>query len=232
MITEIKVIPQEYEIIAMPSRKEYLDLLERAGRTCYLSEPKGDPGAFISGLVKRGHHSVIEHCGITLKVVTNRGITHEIVRHRLCSFSQESTRYCDYQGQPMEFIHPWWAKMPLYGNWTIPILTSTFYGELYETPEVSWIYAMIEAATNYRILREKGLKPEDARGVLPNDLRATIVWTANMREWRHILNLRGSLAAHPQFRELSRMILREFNRHYPEIFQDIAMKYEVVSVAV
>ena len=178
--------------------------IELAGRTCYKSEHKitaDSAKAFVRTLIRSGHESVLEHEKISIRVICDRGISHEIVRHRLCSYSQESTRYCDYGDGQVKFID-------MAG---------------YLTPEqyLVWGMAMVSAEKTYEELRKLGVKPQLARNVLPNSLKTEIVWSADLREWRLILKQRTSKAAHPQMRELAGMILDEFNRLLPEVFEDI-----------
>lgn len=194
-----------------------LELIEHAGRTCYKSEDKitkGSAEKFVKMITKRGHHSVIEHAFATVKIICDRGMTHEIVRHRLASYSQESTRYCNYKGG-VTFVIPSWidtlegeysflSKEPIDGraNWT-------------------WYKGMLDAERNYKDLLGMGWSPQQARSVLPNSLKTEIVITANVREWRHIFTLRCSKAAHPQMREIMIQVHQGMRKLIPIIFDDI-----------
>ena len=199
----MKLIEQSFEIMRIDAAP--LITIEKAGRTCYKSEDKiceGSAERFAKGLLKSGHESVIEHASATVKFITNRGVTHELVRHRLCAFSQESTRYVNYGGD-MKFIRPVWLKIDdLLSAW-------------------EFVNACEQAESYYKRLLECGWNPEQAREVLPNALKTEIVVTANFREWRHIFRLRTSNKAHPQIRELMRKCLAEFQRQVPVIFDDI-----------
>ena len=178
--------------------------LERYGRICYKSEGRtteDSAARFIQNILESGHESVIEHEKITVIFVTNRGITHEIVRHRIASYSQESTRYCNYRGK-LAFIRP-------------------FYFSAEAKAYAVWKSAMENAAHAYLQLLDMGARPEQARGVLPNDLKAEIVVTYNLREWRHFFKLRCSRAAHPQIRQIAIPVLLEFRRTLPVIFDNI-----------
>ena len=161
---------------------------------------------FVENILKRGHESVIEHEKITVKIVCDRGVSHEIVRHRIASYSQESTRYCNYQrdkfGNELTFIQPvFWAEESLeYKLW-------------YDTAQ--------EIEKKYMQLISMGAKPQEARSILPNSLKTEIVVTMNLREWRHFFKLRTSEAAHPQMREVACMILKEFKNLIPIVFDDI-----------
>lgn len=184
--------------------------LEAAGRTCYRSEDRIDADSaamFIKRILDSGHESVIEHEKITVRIVCDRGVSHEIVRHRIGSYSQESTRYCNYSAQK-------------FGE-EITCITPSFWED---SPEMldRWRAAMENAERSYFDLLSAGAKPEQARSVLPNSLKTEIVVTYNLREWRHFLKLRTSKRAHPQIRELADEILRQFRLNVPVVFDDIA----------
>ena len=190
--------------------EEMLKKLERAARTCYKSECKitdDSAPAFIKKLLNDyKHESVIEHEKITVRVICDRGITHEIVRHRIGSYSQESTRYCDYGKQgSIQVIVPFEFE----GN-----------AEAYEV----WHKAMLSAEEAYNKLRALHIKPQWARSVLPNSLKTEIVITYNLREWRHFFKLRTAPSAHPQIREIAVPLLAEFKRLIPVIFDDILVE--------
>lgn len=213
----MKIIEQNYEILSLPNN--LLETLETAGRTCYKSEDKITPESapkFVKMLRDRGHHAMIEFGDVIIKFTTNRGVTHEMVRHRLCSFAQESTRYVRYDGE-MEFIRPVWCGEDVIG----------LYNEPYDSDAVSGIQeniflsALWDSEKAYQILLAEGWQPQQAREVLPNALKTEIVWKANIREWRHILTLRCSKAAHPQMRALMLPLLKELKEKLPVIFDDI-----------
>lgn len=155
--------------------------------------------------------SVIEHCGVTVRFVCDRGVTHEIVRHRLAAYSQESTRYCNY------------SKGKFGGEITV-IKPSFWKEESYEY--VMWVKSMEEAESNYFALIGMGAPPQEARSVLPNSLKTEIVMTCNIREWRHVFSLRCSKAAHPQMRELMLPLMREFYRKSPVLFENLYMRFK------
>lgn len=195
---------------------ESLKLIELAGRTCYKSEDKITDGSALrltSTVLNRGHESVIEHSAMTVRFICDRGVTHELVRHRLCAFSQESTRYCNYKGG-VTFVIPPWVDI-LVGTYDIhyPIGKT-------ETDE-TWSKSCWEAELSYQDLLYFGWSPQQARSVLPNSLKTEIVVTANFREWRHIFKLRCSKAAHPQMREIMIPLLKECRDLIPVIFEDI-----------
>jgi len=210
----MKIIPPSHEILFIPDSNTVLKNIEIAGRTCYKSEDKITPDSaagFIRGIIKSGHHSVIEHMNLTVRFVCDRAVSHEIVRHRLAAYSQESTRYANYSkdkfGNEITVIRPFfWDK------------DSQAYKD--------WLSAMEYCEKIYMKLINEGAKPEQARSVLPNSLKTEIVMTANLREWRHVINLRCSKPAHPQIRELMLPLLGELHSRILVVFDDLYEKYE------
>ena len=210
----MRIIKQSHEIIDMGGN--VLEKIEMAGRTCYKSESsitEESARDFVEMIIRRGHESVIEHHNITVKFITDRGITHELVRHRLASFSQESTRYVNYGGKDMEFILP----IEFYN----PRNHSSFIAEQH----ITWYRSIEEAEKTYNRMIDLKAAPQLARSVLPNSLKTEIVVTANLREWRHIFKLRCSKAAHPQIRALMIGLLKELNVKIPSVFKDIYNEY-------
>ncbi len=205
----MRVIPPSHQIMFMPPGREIIENLELAGRTCYKSEDKITPQSaegFIRRLIKSGHHSVIEHASITVRFTCDRGVSHELVRHRLASFSQESTRYANY------------SKDKFGGE--ITVIRPFFWAQDSEQYRL-WGKAMEAAEAAYLALIKAGAKAEEARSVLPNSLKTEVVVTANIREWRHILALRCGRGSHPQMRELMLPLLRELHSAVPAAFEDI-----------
>lgn len=205
----MKIIEPSITLETQATQEAILKHIEKAGRVCYKSEDKikeDSATKFVAGILGRGHESVIEHYSLTVRIVCDRGVTHEIVRHRLASYSQESTRYCNYTGDK-------------FGN-EITVIKPCFWKEDSEA-FANWKRAMFFAEDYYFRLIKNGATPQEARSVLPNSLKTEIVMTANLREWRHFLKLRTGAAAHPQMREIACMILREFSARYPVIFGDI-----------
>lgn len=193
-------------------------VVEAAGRTCYRSEGKAGPGTaddFCRKIRERGHLSVFEHVSFTVRFVIDRGVSHEIVRHRLAAYSQESTRYCDYGRKGVAFVIPPWVA-----------LAEGTYGEAEILPLVGadglWASHLYLCEATYLRLREHGWSPQQARSVLPNSLRTEIVMTANAREWRHVFALRTSKAAHPQMREVMEPLAAEFAQRWPVLFETAA----------
>ena len=182
-------------------------LIESAGRCCYKSEDKiTDTSAaeFIKMIMKRGHESVLEHASASFRIVCDRGVSHEIVRHRLASYSQESTRYCNYGkeqfGQEIQVIQPPGLDSP-------PVFTM-------------WQQTCEVAENTYLLLLNHKVPPQIARSILPTCLKTELVMTCNFREWRHFLKLRTSAAAHPQMREVAEMIKAQLQNIAPTVFAD------------
>lgn len=198
--------------------------IELAGRTCYKSEErvtKDSSAKFVADIIKRGHESVLEHEKVTVRVICDRGVSHEIVRHRLASYSQESTRYCNYgKKEHLTFVIPSWCNLEagevnqrdLYNN---PAKITT------DAATLHWLNAMFLAEQGYLGLLKDGWRPEQARSVLPNSLKTEIVMTMNLREWRHFFRLRTAEAAHPDMRDLARPMLVSFKQFIPIVFDDI-----------
>lgn len=212
----MRIIQPSIEIIDAPSYDAMLKKIEQIGRVCYKSEDKiteDSAEQFVRGIIKRGHESVIEHCSISVKVICDRGVTHEIVRHRLASYSQESTRYCNYTADK-------------FSNQISCIdLATGFHYDMNDATDRKkweiWQSAMESAEKHYFALIEAGAKPEEARSVLPNSLKTEIVMTMDLREWRHFIRLRGSRAAHPQIAEITAQIRDEFVKRYPVFFEEV-----------
>jgi len=195
--------------------RDALQLIERAGRTCYKSEDKitrDSCMAFVKMINKNGHHSVLEHSAMTVKFICDRGISHELVRHRLASYSQESSRYCNYKGG-VTFIIPPWIDIKI-GEY------KTLFPKPAAPDDISWEWykSVFEAERTYLILLRKGLLPEQARSVLPNSLKTEVIMTCNLREWRHVFALRCNKKAHPQMRELMLPLRSEAQKLIPVIF--------------
>jgi thymidylate synthase (FAD) len=196
----MRIVDQSWDFESQIDGEAILDAIERAGRTCYKSEDRiteDSAERFVASIIKRGHESVLEHQSISVRIITDRGVSHEIVRHRLASYSQESTRYCNYGGC-VQFINP----------------------VDFEFDEVDLAFLKaIEAYYSHCL--ELGRTPQQARYFLPNGTKTEIVMTANLREWRHFFRLRTSKAAHPQMRALAIDMLRVFKAAVPVVFDDI-----------
>lgn len=201
----MKVIKQEVEILTELYGYEILKHLELCGRVCYKSENEITPRTceeFVKRLIKNGHESVLEHYSFSVKFITNRAIANEIVRHRIASFSQESTRYCNYSSDKFDN--------------EITVIKPTC-----SPGNVDWSLSCDYAETKYFQLLKQGVSPQLARGVLPLDLKTELIMTANLREWRHFLKLRTAPDAHPQMRELAISLLTKLRGSIPVVFDDI-----------
>lgn len=206
----MKIIEQSYRILWNPG-----DVIEKAARTCYRSEDKITEDGSSDRKIKEmlttlGHTAMLEHSVLSVEFTTDRAIANELERHRLCSFAQESTRYCNYNkdkfNNELTFVRPEWLRD-------------------YYTYEASiWADACVTAEHNYLTLLRNGLKPEDARCVLPLSLATKLVMTTNYAEWRHILKLRTAKSAHPQMRALTIPLLKELQETIPVIFDDIKVE--------
>jgi thymidylate synthase (FAD) len=210
------LVKPSFEVLT-PLSPDMLRLLELAGRVCYKSEDKitgESAGRFCKRIMASGHESVIEHVNVTVKFVIDRGVSHELVRHRLASYSQESTRYCNYgkQGQ-LTFVIPPWVDLKPGDYGTLGTLSMKL------GPDRLWAVAVLDAEYKYIRLLKLGWQPQQARSVLPNSLKTEIVMTANLREWKHVFKLRCSKAAHPQMQEIMIPLRDEFACILPEIFE-------------
>lgn len=186
---DIEWIDQQVRLpLSKETVSEAISMAEEAGRTCYKSEPKGDPVAFLSKILHRGHESVLEHINISAVLTTDRSVTHQLVRHRHCAFSMESQRYVNYNKKGIIQL----VKPQFFGD---PSTPSTVV-RLFKGKCLSLVYTYAE------LISEEGLPPEEARGLLPNCTATTIAMTANLREWGHIFRMRLDGAAQPQIRSL------------------------------
>ena len=205
----MKIIKPSVEFITPVDGDVILSRIEQCGRVCYKSEDRiadGSAETFCRGIIKRGHEAVLEHCSFTVNFICDRGVSHEIVRHRLAAYCQESTRYCNYSkgqfGAEITVIEPLYLAEGT-GAYRI------------------WKSACERAETAYFDLLDIGLSPQEARAVLPNSLKTEVCMTANIREWRHFFKLRCSPAAHPQMREVATQLLLETREKIPVLFDDI-----------
>jgi thymidylate synthase (FAD) len=186
----MEIVKQSYEVMLWPA----FDLVERAARTCYKSEGSMDPDTdgyeFTFKMLERKHMAMIEFAHMVVKFITDRGVSHELVRHRLCSFAQESTRYCNYKGGVV-FIEP-----STFEDWD-------------QESRVVWLQSCERSEQRYVKLIELGRSPQQARAVLPNSTKTEIVVKANMREWLHIFQLRCAPSAHPDIQALMNPLRKE-----------------------
>jgi len=220
------LVKPSVEILAIPNVP--LQIIELAGRTCYKSEDKITEDSnikFVKGIISRNHLAVIEHVSATVKFICDRGVSHEIVRHRIASYCQESTRYCDYVDGNIAFVIPPWLDRLLPGLAISSTDDDALESILEDSNEESlWLFGMQQAENTYKKLREFGWSPQQTRAVLPNSLKTEVVMTANLREWRTFFELRTAAAAHPQMREVAIPLLHKMNEAIPVVFEDLVLK--------
>jgi len=249
----MKLIKPSYQIITPINGEEILKQIELAARTCYQSDGKieytRDPNKWavsssadeyaksarvlIPKLMNLNHEAMLEFGGmITVRFIVDRGVSHELVRHRVASFAQESTRYCNYgKDDHISFIIPCWTNLPeavIDDNDDLVLWGNGEYKDYIPTQEeVSWLGLILHSELTYNwLITTAGHKwtPQQARSVLPNSLKTEINVSANIREWRHIFKLRTAKAAHPQMREVMQPLLDEFKVLIPLLFDDINYK--------
>lgn len=209
----MKIINPSYEILTYISPYGTLELeqIEQAARTCYKSEVKildqaESAKKLIGKLIENGHEAMLEHSILSIKFICDRGVSHELVRHRIVSFAQESTRYCNYSKDK-------------FGS-EITVIAPVAFARGSKSYDI-WATACSFAEVSYFDLLNDGASPQDARAVLPNSLKTEVVMTANYREWRHILELRCSEKAHPEMRRLMLPLLKDLHELIPVMFDDI-----------
>ena len=208
----MRVINAGYEIISDLNGAEILKHIERCARVCYKREDRitdGSAEKMVAALIRSGHEAMLEHYSFTVKFICDRGIANELVRHRIASFAQESSRYCCYAkdkfGKELTFINPcfWEPDSDNYAR---------------------WFHEMDEAEKTYLAMIEDGATPEQARDILPISIKTEIVMTANLREWRHFFKLRAEEVTgkpHPQMLEITIPLLKELKQKVPVVFDDI-----------
>lgn len=217
----MRIVKAGFEIMDPLNGEEILKKIELVARTCYKSEDKitaGSAEKMVRALIKSGHEAMLEHFSFSVKFIVDRGVSHELVRHRVASFAQESTRYCNYGKDgygEITVIQPFYLKVPE--------------GEIdldnYEDVKwMSWYNAMYEAEKSYISMLLNGATPQEARSVLPNSLKTEVVMTANLREWRHFFKLRAlgtTGKPHPQMVEVALPLLEECKKLIPVVFDDL-----------
>lgn len=193
----------EQSVRLLGNNTNYVNELEEIARTCYQSSNNGSksvPGTLLRHIISNKHESILEFQSATFDIITDRGIANELVRHRLASYAQESTRYVKYKS--IQFILP------------------------EELRDQLGVFSYLEDVEKlYNILLHDN-KPEIARSILPLCTKTNIKMQCNLREWRHFLKLRLAKNAHPMMRELARMIFKCLNDNYPIIFNDLEGAYE------
>lgn len=209
----MEVVRQEVSVLWCPPIP--LERIEEAGRTAYLSQDKMKDGSakkFVDRLIRLEHGSVLEHVTMSLRFVTNIGVGRELLRHRMTSPTEQSTRYVNFQGREMRFIKPvWWEA------WSV-------------AEQETWLWTMAEAEKAYAKLIKKGSSPQQAREVLPLALATEIALTANLREWRHIFQLRAlgtTGKPHPQMQSLMACALGVCANLVPVVFDDLVREARI-----
>jgi thymidylate synthase (FAD) len=220
----MKLIKPYTEILTPINGEEILKTLEKVARTCYKSEDKiinESAPKLVKALIERGHEAMIEFFDITVKFVCDRGVSHELVRHRIASFAQESTRYCNYSqdkfANEIIFIEPLWLQDTCHKG--LEHSLDGKYSDMFTIED--FIDFLTQAESSYLAALVAGWQPQQARNLLPNALKTEINIKMNLREWRHFFGLRCAKAAHPQMRELTIPLLEELKSKIPIIFDDI-----------
>ena len=222
----MKIINPSFKFVNEPDADVILNTIEKAYRICYMSEPNGNRDNFIAAKIKAGHESPLEHASISVIITTNRGVTHELVRHRLASYCQSSTRYCNYSkdkfGNQLTFIRPEWISENVLGDW----------GKLdnwknctdITDEEMMWLSNCQQCEAMYLSLINHGWTPQQARDALNNSVETQIMVTMNIREWRHFFKLRAEGTTgkpHPEMLQITIPMLKEFKNRIPVVFDDI-----------
>lgn len=226
----MRLVKQGHQILSRISIDgiEELQRIEIAGRTCYKSEEKITPDGesakrFVKMIINNGHEAMLEHSSLSVRFICSRGVSHEIVRHRLFSFAQESTRYCNYSkgkfGGECTFIVPpdkeWGVNLEEYKA------ASDHDNPVDAYSQWIWYWTLSVCEEEYMLFLEAGWTPQEARDVLPNALKTEIVVTGNYREWRHFFKLRCDEKAHPHMRLLAKGLLEDIKLRIPVVFDDL-----------
>lgn len=212
----MKIIEPNVEILSNINGDEILKHLELCARNCYKSESNITEDTtsaikMINKLIELDHTAMLEHFNITIKLLCDVGTYKDLTRHRHCSFAIESTRYCNYSkgkfGNEISVIKP--CNMDENSG-------------IYHT----WLKAMNDMERAYMQMAEIGATPDQLRMILPHSTAASVILTANIREWRHIFNLRCAKAAHPSVRQIMLMTLNEFHNKIPVLFDDLYEQFK------
>lgn len=230
---KIRFCDSSFKILTKLNEKSILKHLELCGRECYQSGAKTTKDScysFVKRLIDNSEGSVLEHSSFSVKFICTRSLSHQLVRHRLCAFSEQSQRYCNYATKvPIYFIIPLWIPendREFLLNYTVD--SSIRFTDLPDLSEdtLNWLELVLDSVKTYNRLIKIGLKPQEARSVLPNSTKTAIVCTTNIREWRHILKLRTSKRADPEIKELMGLLLKELKIQLPVLFNDIGEENE------
>lgn len=216
----MRTVEASVEFINPPEYAVVLDTIERVGRTCYKSEDKMTEFSaedFVRRLIKRGHEAMIEHGSVTLRFINDRGVSHEEVRHRIASFGQESTRYCNYS---TDKFNGEVTYIDIERGMELDATVSKLPFEVKLAIIHEWMVACLDAERHYLRMLELGATPQIARSVLNNSTKTEICITMNFREWRHFIRLRNDPTAHPQMREVAQQVLDMLYEKYPVFFEE------------
>ena len=223
----MKILRPQHVIIGKDQIEGHkiLKHIEKIARTCYKSEDLiNDESAekMIKKLIKLNHLAMIEHASVSVLFTCDRGVTHEIVRHRVASYAQESTRYVNYSkdkfGNEIGYID-------ITGGIALDTKMKDLPVETIDAIISEWHQACIDAEKHYMKMLELGATPQIARSVLNNSTKSDINVTMNLREWRHFFELRCDTPAHPQMRELVIPLLKEMSEVIPIVFDDLVEKF-------
>ena len=211
----VKIVEPSVEIITEINGDKILKTIERAARTCYktednISEDASSAKKMISKLIEMGHTAMIEFADVHVILTADTGVLKDLTRHRHCSFAVESTRYCNY-------------SKGKFGN-EITVIKPCNIEEGSKEYDL-WLDCMNNIETTYNQMAELGCKPDQLRMLLPHSLKCNINLKANVREWRHIFSLRCAKAAHPSVQEIMKMVLVEFHKQIPILFDDLYEKF-------
>lgn len=224
-----------FDFVNRPDAELILNTIETAYRICYRSDPSDNRDAFIKSKISIGHESPLEHANISVIITTNRGVSHEIVRHRIASYSQESTRYCNYSKDKFDnqitFIRPEWCSEAILGAWDQHryedlLKAESLPGSGISKYEVSWLRDCLTTESNYLQILTEGYSPQQARDVLNNSVATKIMVTMNVREWRHFFKLRAlgtTGKPHPEMQQFTIPMLCEFKKSIPIVFDDLTV---------
>ena len=197
--------------------------IERACRTCYRSENLITEDSYkrlLTNCLNRGHQSILEHEKITVRMICDIGVYKDLTRHRFGSFSIESSRYCAYNkgkfDNEIKFIKPVFYKE----SWTDKNYEGSAMN-IDEEKSMIWYDTMENIEDSYMDMAKLGCTPDEVRMILPHSTAAEVTMTANIREWRHILDLRTKKMAHPSVRQILIPLLLKFKKDMPELFEDI-----------
>lgn len=203
-------------VVISVSHSDPLYYIARCARVCYQSTnaQNTDDTSFIKMLLSRGHMTPFEHVTVSVQFIVDRGLSHEIVRHRLISFNQESTRYCNYTNKEIRFVIPSWVKL-------------TAENKPCDGRSRAWYEAMMASSVAYKYLIAMNCTPQQARDVLPNALKTELIATANLREWMHFFTLRCAPTAHPEMQRIAIQLLENIVIRVPVVFDELAKQYGV-----